>query len=188
MEPGETRTINVMMSTDRTDIEALQCDIYLPQGLMFIAKEEGGEQFYAEKGERATNAHSVSSYIQEDGALRVVESNDEGTAFRQNDKPVFTFTIKASDDVKIGNHTIRLANMELSYGKPINPTDVKSTVTITVSDIGDANNDGKVNKDDIPALANLIMSDTYYAKADMNKDGKVNAADLVLLTNTINKK
>jgi hypothetical protein len=188
MQPGETRTINVMMSTDRTDIEALQCDIYLPQGLEFVAKEDGGEQFYAEKGGRATNSHSVSSYIQEDGALRVVESNDEGTPFRQNDKAVFSFTIKASDDVKIGEHTIRLANIELSYGTPINPADVKSTATITVSNLGDVNNNGSVGKDDITALAELIINGTYNARADMNKDGIVNAADIVLLTNEINKK
>lgn len=188
MEPGETRTINVMMSTERTDIEALQCDIYLPQGLTFVAKEIDGEQFYAEKGERATNAHSVSSYIQEDGALRVVESNDEGTAFKQNDKPVFSFTVKALDDAKIGNHTISLSNMELSYGQAINPADVKSTVTISVNNLGDVNNNGSVDIDDITALAKLIMSGTFSARADMNKDNKVDAVDLVLLTNLVNKK
>ena len=118
----------------------------------------------------------------------MVESNDGGTAFKQNDKAVFSFAIKASDDVKVGNHIIRLSNIELSYGEPINPADIKSTVTITVTNLGDANNDGEVDKADILALVDLIMSDTYYAKADMNKDGKVNAADLVLLTNTINKK
>ena len=185
MKPGETRTIEVMMSTTRTDIEALQCDIYLPEGLEFVAKEDGGEKFYAEKGGRATNSHSISSYIQEDGALRVVESNDEGTAFRQNDKPVFTVTVKAKDDVKVGKHTIRLANMELSYGQPINPAEVKSTVTISIDNLGDVNNDGKVNQSDINALADLIMNGTYNARADMNKDGIVNAVDIVLLTNEI---
>ena len=185
MKPGETRTIEVMMSTTRTDIEALQCDIYLPEGLEFVAKEDGGEKFYAEKGGRATNSHSISSYIQEDGALRVVESNDEGTAFRQNDKPVFTVTVKAKDDVKVGKHTIRLANMELSYGQPINPAEVKTTVTISIDNLGDVNNDGKVNQSDISALAELIMNGIYNARADMNKDGQVNAVDLVLLTNEI---
>lgn len=185
MKPGETRTIEVMMSTTRTDIEALQCDIYLPEGLEFVAKEDGGEKFYAEKGGRATNSHSISSYIQEDGALRVVESNDEGTAFRQNDKPVFTITVKANDDVKVGKHTIRLTNIELSYGQPINPAEVKSTVTISIDNLGDVNNDGKVNQSDISALAELIMNGTYNARADMNKDGIVNAVDLVLLTNEI---
>ena len=185
MKPGETRTIEVMMSTTRTDIEALQCDIYLPEGLEFVAKEDGGEKFYAEKGGRATNSHSISSYIQEDGALRVVESNDEGTAFRQNDKPVFTVTVKAKDDVKVGKHTIRLANMELSYGQPINPAEVKTTVTISIDNLGDVNNDGKVNQSDISALAELIMNGIYNARADMNKDGQVNTVDLVLLTNEI---
>ena len=130
MMPGETRAINVLMTTDRTDIEALQCDIYLPDGLEFVASEEEGEKYYADKGGRATRSHSVVSFIQEDSALRVVESTDDGTAFRQNDLPVFNFTVKAANDIKNGNYTIRLANMELSYGEPINPADANINVTI----------------------------------------------------------
>lgn len=183
MVPGQTRTIEVMMSTTRTDIEALQCDIYLPEGLEFVPKEEDGELFYAEKGGRATNSHSISSNIQEDGALRVVESSDEGAAFRQNDKSVFTITVKAKDDAKVGKHTIRLANMELSYGQPINPADVN--VTISIDKLGDVNNDSEVNQSDISALAELILSGTYKSSADLNGDGIVNAVDLVLLTNKI---
>ncbi len=65
---------------------------------------------------------------------------------------------------------------------------IKSIKVIDLdADLGDANNDGQVDKEDITALADLILSDTYYTKADMNKDGKVNAADIVLLTNEINK-
>jgi hypothetical protein len=130
MKPGETRTINVLMTTDRTDIEALQCDIYLPDGLEFVASEENGEKYYADKGGRATTSHSVVSSIQEDGALRVVESCDDGNTFLNNDKPVFTFKVKASNDINIGNYTIRLANMELSYGEPINPDDSSCKVNI----------------------------------------------------------
>lgn len=63
---------------------------------------------------------------------------------------------------------------------------IKSIKVIDLdADLGDANNDGQVDKEDITALADLILSDTYYTKADMNKDGKVNAADIVLLTNEI---
>ena len=65
---------------------------------------------------------------------------------------------------------------------------IKSIKVIDLdADLGDANNDGQVDKEDITSLADLILSDTYYTKADMNKDGKANAADIVLLTNEINK-
>ena len=115
----------------------------------------------------------------------MVESSDEGAAFRQNDKPVFTITVKAKDDVKVGKHSIRLANMELSYGQPINPADVN--VTINIDKLGDVNNDGNVNQSDISALAELILSGTYKPCADLDGNGQVNAVDLVLLTNEVNK-
>ena len=51
--------------------------------------------------------------------------------------------------------------------------------------LGDVNTDGKVDKEDIIALADLILNDTYKANADMNKDGKVNAVDLVELIESL---
>lgn len=66
---------------------------------------------------------------------------------------------------------------------------IKSVKVIDLDvDLGDANKDGKVDKEDITALVDLILSDTYYVKADINKDFKVDAADLVELVSVILKK
>ena len=54
---------------------------------------------------------------------------------------------------------------------------------------GDANGDGDVDKDDIAAVVNYIMTGNrdgfFYNNADLNGDTKVNAADLVLLINQL---
>lgn len=54
---------------------------------------------------------------------------------------------------------------------------------------GDANGDGDVDKDDIAAVVNYIMTGErdgfYYNNADLNGDTIVNAADLVLLINQL---
>lgn len=135
MQAGETRQIEVKMQTNRTDIKALQCDIVLPRGLEFVYEEEDGERYYADKGGRAARSHSVVSSIQGDGSLRVVESNDNNDSFKDNDLPVFTFTIRAVSNMAEGSYSIMLSNVELSYGQSINPDDREVVLIIGNSSI-----------------------------------------------------
>lgn len=135
MQAGETRQIEVKMQTDRSDIKALQCDIVLPRGLEFVYEEEDGERYYADKGGRAARSHSVVSSIQGDGSLRVVESNDNNDSFKDNDLPVFTFTIRAVSNMAEGSYSIMLSNVELSYGQSINPDDREVVLIIGNSSI-----------------------------------------------------
>ena len=131
MSAGEEREVEVYMNTSRTDIQGLQCDIYLPEGVEFVYDEEDGEKHYAEPGGRAARSHNAASMLQADGALRVVETSTAGSRFKENDQAVFTFRIKANDDMTSGSKVIKLANVELSYGgAPINPEDRTSTLTI----------------------------------------------------------
>ena len=86
------------------------------------------------------------------------------------------------------------------------PLDVKAVVSVTVNgkhtaqcdlvvpelkvtELGDSNNDGKVDADDITAIANYIMKQKTavfnFYNADLNGDKKVDAADLVLLISKV---
>ena len=69
--------------------------------------------------------------MQSDGSLRVVVASASGSVFKDNSLPVFTFTIKAKEDVTSGTKVIKLANMELSYGVAINPADREYNIEVT---------------------------------------------------------
>jgi len=132
MKAGETTEVEVYMNTSRTDIQGLQCDIYLPEGMEFVPEEDGDEKYYADKGGRAAKSHSVAAQLMADGSVRVVETSTSGAKFKDNDQAVFYFTVKAKEDMVAGNYEIKLANMELSYGgTPINPSDRTAKVVIT---------------------------------------------------------
>ena len=132
MKAGETTEVEVFMNTNRNDIQGLQCDIYLPEGMEFVPEEDGDEKYYADKGGRAAKSHSVAAQLREDGSVRVVETSTSGAKFKDNDQAVFYFTVKAKEDMVAGNYEIKLANMELSYGgTPINPSDRTAKVVIT---------------------------------------------------------
>ena len=123
MTAGEEREIEVFMNTSRTDIQGLQCDIYLPDGMEFVPEEDGDEKYYADKGGRAAKSHSVASQLMADGSVRVVETSTSGAKFKANELAVFYFTVRATANTAYGQG-IRLCNMELSYGgAPINPED-----------------------------------------------------------------
>jgi hypothetical protein len=64
-------------------------------------------------------------------------------------------------------------------------------LAIPMKMLGDANDDGKVNDEDILEVASYIIgnhnpSDKFNeVLADVNKDGTINAADIVAITNII---
>lgn len=165
MKAGETTEVEVLMNTNRNDIQGLQCDIYLPEGMEFVPEEDGDEKYYADKGGRAAKSHSVAAQLREDGSVRVVETSTSGAKFKDNDQAVFYFTVKAKEDMVAGNYEIKLANMELSYGgTPINPSDRTAKVVIT-----DPSAINGVNAEDADSFVGKIIKDN---KIIIMKNGK----------------
>ena len=67
----------------------------------------------------------------------------------------------------------------------------KSLVKLHTVLIGDANDDGIVNNDDVTAIYNYLTDSTYYPlnserSADTNGDGVVNFTDAVRIYNYLN--
>lgn len=163
MKAGETHKVEVKMQTDRTDVKALQCDIYLPEGLEFVCEEEDGEKYYANISDRSDRSCAILASLQTDGALRIAEISQASIPFKQNSMALFYFTIKAKDNLADdSNCIIRLANGELSYGIGISIPEQTATLTIgsqqQSSPLGDLNGDGLVNAADIVKLVDIIMN------------------------------
>ncbi len=165
MKAGETTEVEVFMNTNRNDIQGLQCDIYLPEGMEFVPEEDGDEKYYADKGGRAAKSHSVAAQLREDGSVRVVETSTSGAKFKDNDQAVFYFTVKAKENMVAGNYEIKLANMELSYGgTPINPSDRTAKVVIT-----DPSAINGINAEDAKSFVGKFIKDN---KIIIMKNGK----------------
>jgi uncharacterized Ntn-hydrolase superfamily protein len=52
-------------------------------------------------------------------------------------------------------------------------------------EIGDVNNDGTINIQDIVVTINLVLSGQYNSSADLNSDGTVDVLDIILLVNIL---
>lgn len=133
MQPGEVKTIEVMMTNEREDIKGVQCDITLPQGISFLYDEDSEDYVFATS--RVPKKLTLGSEMQDENTLRVAGVCTGSSSIYGNSGSVFSFKVKADENVKAGIYEMQLTNVELSYGEAIDVADRSSALEI----LNDAN-------------------------------------------------
>ena len=128
MQPGEVKTIEVMMINERDDIRGMQCDITLPEGISFLYNEDNED--YVTASSRIPKKLALSSEMQNENTLRVAGVCTGSSSIYGNTGSVFTFKVKADEDIMAGMYEIHLSNVELSYGEAIGVADRSSVLEI----------------------------------------------------------
>lgn len=128
MQPGEVKTIEVMMTNEREDIKGVQCDITLPQGISFLYDEDSED--YVSASSRVPKKLTLSSEKQNENTLRVAGVCTGSSSIYGNSGSVFTFKVKADENIEVGIYEIQLYNVELSYGEAIDVADRSSALEI----------------------------------------------------------
>ena len=128
MQPGEVKTIEVMMVNERDDIRGLQCDITLPEGISFLYDEDAED--YVTASSRIPKKLTLSSGMQDENTLRVAGVCTGSSCIYGNTGSVFTFKVKANENIMVGMYEIKMSKMELSYGEAIDVADRSSVLEI----------------------------------------------------------
>lgn len=128
MQPGEVKTIEVMMTNERDDIRGMQCDITLPEGISFLYDEDAED--YVTASSRIPKKLVLSSGMQDENTLRVAGVCTGSSCIYGNTGSVFTFKVKANENIMAGMYEIKMSNMELSYGEAIDVADRSSVLEI----------------------------------------------------------
>ena len=128
MQPGEVKTFEVMMVNERDDIRGLQCDITLPEGISFLYDEDAED--YVTASSRIPKKLTLSSGMQDENTLRVAGVCTGSSCIYGNTGSVFTFKVKANENIMAGMYEIKMSNMELSYGEAIDVADSSSVLEI----------------------------------------------------------
>ena len=128
MQPGEVKTIEVMMTNERDDIRGLQCDITLPEGISFLYDEDAED--YVTASSRIPKKLVLSSGMQNDNTLRVAGVCTSSSSINGNTGSVFSFKVKANENIMAGMYEIKMSNMELSNGEAIDVADRSSVLEI----------------------------------------------------------
>ena len=82
--------------------------------------------------------------MQNENTLRVAGVCTGSSSIYGNTGSVFTFKVKANENIMAGMYEIKMSNMELSYGEAIDVADRSSVLEI----LDDANGIGTVNRNE----------------------------------------
>ena len=183
---GEEKQLAVRMDNE-SSITALQCDIYLPEGIS-IATDDGDYLIDLVPARRATN-HTVSTNDLPNGAIRLFITSATSKPFKGNSGDLFILNLIVDENAECGEYSIDLRNVILSdtEAHPYYVSDLNVPVTVLDYIKGDVNIDGTVNVSDYVATANYILEmDPHpflFAAADIDENQTINVSDLVGVAN-----
>lgn len=183
---GEEKQLAVRMDNE-SSITALQCDIYLPEGIS-IATDDGDYLIDLVPARRATN-HTVSTNDLPNGAIRLFITSATSKPFKGNSGDLFILNLIVDENAESGEYSIDLRNVILSdtEAHPYYVSDLNVPVTVLDYIKGDVNIDGTVNVSDYVATANYILEmDPHpflFAAADIDENQTINVSDLVGVAN-----
>ena len=183
---GEEKQLAVRMDNESL-ITALQCDIYLPEGVS-IATEDGDYLIDLVPARKAAN-HTVSTNDLPNGAIRLFITSATSKPFKGNSGDVFILNLVVDGDAESGEYSLDLRNIILSdtEAHPYYAPDLNVPVTIMDYIKGDVNIDGTVNVSDYVATANYILElDPHpflFVAADIDENLTINVSDLVGVAN-----
>jgi hypothetical protein len=167
-------------------ITGVQIDLYLPQGVT-IAKDGKGKMLIYTTNRMAGN-YSVTSN-QMNGFVRILGYSTDGDAFTGNSGDILNVTLDVSSSMVDGDYDIKLKDIVLSdvNNTEYHPEDVDATLTVKNYKIGDVDNSGAININDVVCIINYILGKqvgTFIVEAaDVDGSGKVNINDVVTLIN-----
>jgi len=168
------------------DITAFQFDLYLPTGVT-VAKKSNGKMMI-ETTERMEGSYTISSNTI-DNFVRVAGYSGEGDFFTGNSGDILKVTLDIAETVADGDYTISLKETVLSdvNNTEYHPADAAGMLTVKSYTLGDVDNSGAVNINDVVCIINHILNrpiSVFIAEAaDVDGSGTININDVVTLIN-----
>ena len=181
IQKGETKTVAIKLTNDNAYLTAFSMTLTLPSGLTLVSAEPTDR--YAggiTVGNPDANEYNICGA---DLALGTIS----GTS-----GDLINITVKASETFKSGNGSITNIDFITTDRQHVRPQN--STFKVTVQDggatlVGDADNDGVVNVNDVMTIVNYILGATpaifNFENADTNKDGEINILDVMDVVNIL---
>lgn len=181
IQKGETKRIELLLQND-TVYSAFQTDLYLPAGLEVVLD---GDEFIIDLTERAAPNHTVSSFTQEDGAIRIFVTSQSLLTFSGNSGAIAEIEVKATNDVKGEVHLCKSMAIEANSVKHILEDCIAKVNGGSSSGVnGDINGDGQVDIADVNAVINMMLGKVEQtAGGDVTGDGAVDIADVNAVIN-----
>ena len=171
---------------NKQSITGLQFDLYLPNGVTVATNERGRMKISVT--DRMDGNYSLTG-SQMDGYVRIVGYSGDSYAFIGNDGNIMNITLNIGSSIADGDYNIRIKDIVLSdvSNTEYHPSDVGAVLTVSSYTLGDVDNSGAVNINDVVCIINHILNKTngtfIEEAADVDGSGAININDVVTLIN-----
>ena len=178
--PGGSATLSVNMNNE-TQIASFSVDLHLPTGV--TPKTDTNGNIVVKAGTRVPM--NVLGNVLTDGTCRFV-AMPNGQTISAGEGMVFSFVIKSSDEMEVGNYEISTNNIRLVKNDllRIRPFGTTSKLTLNEIALGDVNGDGEVDITDATIIVYYVLgrtSNLNLTVADINGDGEVDITDATII-------
>ena len=194
---GAELTLPLNMKNTEENITAFECKVYLPEGVEWASTiDKRGNKFFVQPtfNEERTDAnyHTINSIQQmKDGSYYVIVSSDRKEIILDKDGAILYLPVTVSEDIELGDYNIFVKNIVMvsENTEKILVSKTVSKLAIPANLLGDANNDGSINVNDITTVAAFILNGTAESwnevNADVNCDGAINVNDITSIASII---
>ena len=193
VQSGTTSTLSLNLKNVAEDITAIQCDIYLPEGVEWASTiDKRGNKvltqptFNTETERTDETYHTITPVTQmSNGAYRVMCYSMQKEVFLDNDGAVLDIPVTISEEMEDGDYSVVIKDIYLTDTKTNQHIvdEVISKLTVFSYTSGDVNADGLINITDIVSVISYILEDApesfIFKAADVNEDGIINITDIV---------
>ena len=172
--------------TNKKSITGVQFDLYLPVGVTVATNSKG--KLMVTTTSRMDGNYSITGSDMGD-YVRIVGYSADSDPFSGTSGDILNVTLNIGDEVADGNYTVRLKDIVLSdvNNTEHHPADVGGVITVKSYTLGDVDNSGAVNINDVVCIINHILNRTtgtfIEEAADVDGSGVININDVVSLIN-----
>lgn len=130
---GSQQTLSVCMKNS-IEVQTLQFDLYLPDGLTLVANED--DELITASKERVAKFNYFQSAVQADGALRLL-AQATTTNIAVGDGEIATVTVNVSSDMALGDYTVTVKNIILVSRENVDKKVASVSTNITITEPAD---------------------------------------------------
>lgn len=174
------------------DIIAFQFDLTLPEGVSFKLDSRGRPVVKLNYTRTYEGDHTLSSRIQDSGALRVAVYSTENYAFEGLEGPVAEVTLVVDENMESGEYPIQFSTIEMTKSDAqtyFRVSKVVSKMTIPSYTIGDVNGDGEISVTDVAGVVSFVLGNNSESlireAADIVADGEITISDVAGVVNML---
>lgn len=195
-EVGGFKSLGVILNNTRKNYTSMQFDLTLPEGVSILKEKYTGKpEVYVATYRSEKKDHKVSVNKLSNGTYRFVVYSPSNSCITQLKGEILKINIALSPAMNAGKYAAKIENVLMCNTKlkgfNINGCEFNIEVAGTSILLGDADDNGLIDNNDVTAIINKIFNETpesfNFKLADVNADGIIDIEDVMLTSDIILK-